>query len=166
MDKESLSNKKGYTLVEILVVVLVFSILGIVITSVVSSTLRNSGKSEHSVVIRENVNYAMGVMERQIRNAEEVICDSDTELTYISSVGSEETFECIESSGIGRIESTNPSGNLTNDSVDIDCNDIFTCFTDVVDITINAMDVQSALNGENALTVEYSESIRIKLRNY
>ncbi|MBN1168787.1 prepilin-type N-terminal cleavage/methylation domain-containing protein [Candidatus Woesebacteria bacterium] len=164
-----INNEKGYTLVEILVVVMVFSILGLVVTGVVTTTLRSSGKSENSVVVRENVNYAMGVMERQIRNAEEVTCDSDILLTYTNSDGSSgETFECVvDGNGIGQIQSSNPNGFLTNDSVDIECSGIFDCSTapDVVDVLITATDAQSAA-GENALTTDYSESIRIKLRNY
>ena len=161
----------AYTLVEILVVVLVFSILGLVITRVVTTTLRSSGKSENTVILRENINYAMGVMERNIRNAEEIVRCQPLKLDYKNSLGSEENYECAVSGGIGRITSSELGGQfLTNSEVSVDCTvgtTVFSCPTsDVVDIIISAIDAQSASTSENALTTNYSESIRVKLRNY
>lgn len=162
----------GYTLVEILVVVLVFSILGLVITRVVVTTLRNTGKSENNLILRENVNYALGVIERNIRNADEIIsCTGGSTLTYRSTSGSVESYVCDDSSGIGRIISSELDGNfITNEEISVDCSTVFICPPinpiDYVDINITAIDAASELGGENALTVQYSEPIRIKLRNY
>ena len=70
--------QKGMSLLEILVVVAIFSILGVIVTRSVLLTLRGSKKSESQVKVRENVNYALAVIERQLRNADSIVtCPND-----------------------------------------------------------------------------------------
>ena len=64
MNKKTL---KGMSLLEILIVVAVFSILGVIVTRSVLLTLRGSKKSESQVKVRENVSFSLGVIERQLR---------------------------------------------------------------------------------------------------
>jgi prepilin-type N-terminal cleavage/methylation domain-containing protein len=165
-----MKNKKGYTLMEILLVVVIFSLLGVIVTQVVASTLRGSGKSENTVVVRENVSYAIGVMERNIRNAEEIQTCTGSRLDYINVDVEEVFYECQLDGVINRIFSSELNGYLTNDEISIDnCSGVFNCPPgnpiNYVDIKITAVDAQSA-GSENALTAQHNESIRVRLRNY
>jgi prepilin-type N-terminal cleavage/methylation domain-containing protein len=64
--------ERGYSLLEMLVVVSIFAILGILITRSVIMTLGGAKKSENLVAVRDNLNYSIGVMERQLRNANSI----------------------------------------------------------------------------------------------
>jgi len=86
---------KGMSLIEILVVVAVFAILGVIVTQAVTLTLRGSKKSESQVRVRENLSYALSVMERQLRNANAVtVCDTGLRVEYKDSKDYPTSFSC------------------------------------------------------------------------
>lgn len=86
--------QKGMSLLEILVVVAVFAILGIIVTQSVLLTLRGSKKSESQVRVRENINYALSVIERQLRNADALDSCSSSRVDYKDSDGLSTYFSC------------------------------------------------------------------------
>ncbi|MFC1625461.1 type II secretion system protein J [Patescibacteria group bacterium] len=112
---------KGLSLIEVLVVVGVFAILSVIITRSVFLTLRGSAKSETQVKVRENINYALSVMERGIRNADSIAdCPNpDTKvLNYTDSFGVNASFSCV---GIGEDDSyiASSSARLTSSEIKI-----------------------------------------------
>jgi prepilin-type N-terminal cleavage/methylation domain-containing protein len=118
--KRNLVNSQGISLIEILVVIMIFAILGVLISRVILVTLRGSGKSDSLVKIRENLDYSLSVMEREIRNAETITCSSPTRVNYTNSRGVAAYFSCQTS----RVACG--SGWLTSDEVSITaCS--FTC---------------------------------------
>lgn len=88
---------KGLSLLEILVVITIFSVLGILVSQSVILTVRGTKKSESLVSVRENVNYAMGVIERQVRNSDKIVCEESTEtnLSYVDQEGNASDFWCV-----------------------------------------------------------------------
>lgn len=117
---KNLKFKKGISLIEILVVIMIFAILGILISRVILVTLRGSGKSDSLVKVRENLSYSLAVIEREIRNAETITCPSSTQVNYTNSRGTSTYFSCSGS----RVASG--SAWLTSDEVSITaCS--FTC---------------------------------------
>jgi prepilin-type N-terminal cleavage/methylation domain-containing protein len=64
--------KKGFTLVELLIVIGLVLILGTFGTSVIVSILRSYNKAHIINEIEQNGNYVLSVMETQIRNARSV----------------------------------------------------------------------------------------------
>jgi len=68
--------EKGFTLVELLVVVGLVLIIGTVGTSIITSVLRSYNKAQIINEIEQNGNYVLSLMESQIRNARSVVCDS------------------------------------------------------------------------------------------
>lgn len=160
---------KGMSLLEILVVVAIFSILGVIITRSVLLTLRGSRKSETQVKVRENINYSLTVIERQLRNADSIVeCpNSDTtKIDYIDDAGSASSFSC---QGVGGNDSyvASASARLTSDEIEITaCSFVCTEGTSAnppsVDISINAMDV-NAVGIENT---QVTTSTKIFLRTY
>ncbi len=118
-------RRAGFSLIEMLVVLFVFSILGIVSTQILALSLRGSKKSESIGEVRSNVEYAASTMERLLRNAKSITTCNGTTLEYVDEFGNVGLFECdtgIIASGSGALVS-----NLTSDRVSITCSGIFAC---------------------------------------
>lgn len=91
-------KKNGYSLIEILVVLAVFSLLATIATQTIFLTLRSSRKVEASIKVRESLDNAVSVMERQLRNAKSVTSGSTTQIDYIDNTGNAANFRCVTSS--------------------------------------------------------------------
>lgn len=111
---------KGFSLLEILVVITIFSILAVLTTRGVFLTLRGSRKSESMTRVRENLSFALAVMERNVRNADSInpCPNPDTEiLTYKDDKGQAATFSCEMGTSPAYIASG--SARLTNENIDV-----------------------------------------------
>lgn len=62
--------ERGYTFIELLAVVSIFSVIGIAIMSILFTTLRGSKKSEVLVTLKQNGDFALSQMSNNIRYAE------------------------------------------------------------------------------------------------
>ncbi|MDO8341336.1 MAG: type II secretion system protein [Candidatus Woesebacteria bacterium] len=123
----SLINRvcEGFSLIEILIVISIFSVVGILSTRAILLTMRGAKKSDSQVRVRENVNYALSVIERQIRSSESVTCTASTTiLNYVSLEGTSATFSCVTAgtdkyiaSGSARLT----SGDIVITSCSFDC---------------------------------------------
>ena len=67
-------NDQAFTLVEILVVITVISIVGVIITEIFFNTLKGSNKSSLITKIKQNGQTALESMDKDIRNADHVLC--------------------------------------------------------------------------------------------
>lgn len=162
-----MKKNKGFSLIEILVVISIFSIVGILSTRAVLLTMRGAKKSESQVKVRENVNYALSIIERQIRNSEDVSpCPNTSELKldYVSSDGIPTFFSCTVGAS-GKISSG--SATLTSSDVSItDCS--FTCTQTssnnppIVNVSIIAEDKTATGIEKGSVTAE----TEIVTRNY
>lgn len=123
---KDLKRTKGISLLEILVVITIFAVLGILVTQSVILTIRGSRKSETLVKVRENLNYAMSIVERQLRNSNSITtCDAglqridytdqDDEPAYFScnQIGSENSH-IASGSGTLSARLTNPETKITS----------------------------------------------------
>ena len=166
MNKKTL---KGMSLLEILIVVAVFSILGVIVTRSVLLTLRGSKKSESQVKVRENVSFSLGVIERQLRNADSITTCPNTDITridYKDEFGGAASFSCI---GLGGADPYIASGSarLTSNEITIEsCS--FVC---EIGTSSNppSIDVSIVASDPNAVGIEGSTvttSTRIYLRSY
>jgi len=158
-----MKNQKGISLLEILVVVSIFAVLGILVTRSVLLTLGGGKKSETVIKIRENLNYSVGVMERQLRNANSISDCTNANTSVISYLDQNDvasTFSCLS----GYVASG--SAKLTNDNVKVtSCS--FTCVLgstgpSSVKIDLEATDAQ-ATGLDNTII---STSTQVFLRNY
>lgn len=160
---------KGLSLLEILVVITVFAILAILTTNAVFLTLRGARKSESIARVRENLDYSLAVIERNIRNAESIVeCPNpDTSIiSYLDEDGVSASFSClIGSEAEGYIASG--SGRLTSSEIDVtSCS--FVCeegtgnAPPVVTISFEAQDADAAGVEGAAVTI----STKIYLRTY
>ncbi|MFZ5366307.1 MAG: PilW family protein [Patescibacteria group bacterium] len=72
-----MKRQNGFTLVEILVVVFLLGIIVIVGSNLFFSILKGASKAEIEKEVKQNGDYAMNVMERMVRNAQEILQNSD-----------------------------------------------------------------------------------------
>lgn len=109
-------SQKGFSLLEILVVLTVFVIIAAIANQVFFSTLRGTSKSEATSLVKQNGNYAISVMDRSLKNAQRLTeCLADR-VSYLDAAGTQASFACIGTGGSdGYIASD--SGRLTSDQV-------------------------------------------------
>jgi Tfp pilus assembly protein PilE len=113
---------KGISFIEILVVVAIFAILGLLISRITLLTLRGSNKSDTIVKVRENLDYAIAIMERNLRNSDKVDPCPTTgtdRVDYIANGGGATYFSCV---GTGTNTSYISSGSARLTGTDIKIN--------------------------------------------
>lgn len=169
MTNYKLQIQKGLSLLEILVVVTIFAVLGILITRAIILTVGGSRKSESLIKVRENLNYSIGVIERQLRNADSIAgCpNSDPNiLNYSDQNGTATSFSCV---GVGGAAGYVASGSaaLTGSNINVtDCSFVCTPGSGVnppvVSVFLEAKDA-SASGIQNA---DVTVVTQVSLRNY
>jgi type II secretory pathway pseudopilin PulG len=170
-------HTSAYSLLEMLVVVSIFAILGILITRSILLTLSGAKKSENLVAVRDNLNYSVGVMERQLRNADSIIGCSNLDpslitppitsvVYYNDGDGNPASFSCnnVGPGMDGFIASG--SSQLSSDEVNVTgCT--FTCTINInspssISIDLAATDASASGTDNSVVT----SSTQIFLRNY
>lgn len=144
---------KGFSLIEILVVVAIFAILAAIASQSTIFSLRGARKSDSTIKVRENLNFALSIIERQLRNARAVTPCSGPSITlstlnYTDQYGISTSFSCnsIIPSGNGYIASG--AGRLTNSDIAItQC--YFVCSQESTNLPPS---VDVVLTGYNKLT--------------
>jgi|GEM_PF-2229138 len=167
---------KGYTLIEILIVMSSFAILAVLVTMTVAYSLRGSRKSESSSDVRSEMEYAVGIMERQLRNSNSITQCVNGSVSYEDENGVIASFSCVsETSGdlnytyiASSSASLGYSIPLTSNKLDLTCQ--FSCQT-VSDKPYVPTSVNISLTGV-ATSVQGVEGAKVTLetevllRNY
>ncbi|HUC94564.1 MAG TPA: type II secretion system protein [Candidatus Saccharimonadales bacterium] len=165
------------SLLEVLVVITIFAVLGVLVTQSIALTLQGSKKSESMVRARENLDYSLDIIERQIRNASSVYGDSgyivpcpnsDTSIIYYEDQdGEQSSFSCQGTLGSGGSYIASGSAQLTSNTVKImSC--VFQCYpatgsnSPYVTIDLTVQDASSS----GIQSANVSASTQIYLRNY
>jgi prepilin-type N-terminal cleavage/methylation domain-containing protein len=65
-------SQKGYTLVEVLVVLVIIVTVGTIMGNILISTLRGSNKSSATTTVRQNGDYANYIMTQMLKNAQSI----------------------------------------------------------------------------------------------
>ena len=93
---------KGFTLVETLVVVSLFAVLALITSQSLVRVISNSSRASSSAKLRENMEYAMGIADRSLRNAKSITSCTATppSVTYVSGEDVTETLGCTTSGGV------------------------------------------------------------------
>ncbi len=159
----------GLSLIEILVVVTIFAILGVIVSSSLMLTLRGAKKTESLMKVRENLNYSLAVIERNIRSAGMITdcTNSDTKkIAYLDQNKTSTSFSCVNTGGTDSYIASG-SARLTSDSIKIvSCS--FTCahpdLSNPPSITID-LTVQDAVGTGTENSIVSAKS-QIYLRNY
>lgn len=158
-------KKSGFSLIEILVVLLVFSIIGIIVTSSVLATLRSARKSDSESKVRANIDYAMAIISRHIRNARTVSCPDSHTVTFEDQREQTASF-FLQTLGQDRyVASSSATQRLTSSDINITdltfaCNPASGNNPPSVDVTISAIDKN--FQGSEAAKISTSATIVLR----
>lgn len=176
--KKKIKFRLGFSLIEMLIVVSVFGILGVVVTQTMSSSLRNSRKSEALGNVREEIDYVVNAMDKVFNRAVGLDCANSTteKISYINFEGINSFYDCSTfPEKIASGSAISLTREVTGEDVEIlNCGSTdpdgtyFQCITgtdgmpDQVRVQIVAKD--SKTQGSGAAI--YSVNTNILLRNY
>jgi prepilin-type N-terminal cleavage/methylation domain-containing protein len=166
----------GFTLVEILVVLSVFAVIVTVGGNLFFSVLRGATKTKASELVKQNGNYALTSMERNIHNAKQITDYDDTGGTYLeikNPDGKETEYFCGNVDADSDLEIASNSASLINSSeVRVtSCNNVFTVdegeegvSPDVVTISFTLAQTKTTPRPEEQSTINFKTTVT--LRNY
>lgn len=72
----------GFTLIELLVSMMVFGLISTALVGIFLNSIKAGSKADAISEVKGNGDFALGVIERQLRNAEEVTCGG-SEIEYV-----------------------------------------------------------------------------------
>ncbi len=165
----------GFTFVELLVSMMILMVVGSIILVVFFSSLRGTGRSQALITLRQNGNYALSQMTKNIRQAALIVDEASCTETKAESVtvvspfdSAETTYRCTES-GIASISATQTYYLVdTTDDVTISaCS--FTCGRhELSDVPYVQLDFTLETPESRAFSAEdpFSFSATVLLRNY
>ncbi|MEK7521381.1 MAG: prepilin-type N-terminal cleavage/methylation domain-containing protein [Patescibacteria group bacterium] len=163
---------RGFTLIEILVVISIFAIILLIANQILFSAFRGSSKAEATTRVKREGERVFGLMERSIRNSRAIISCNSSQITYQDQYGVTASFVCrnVGTPNIGEIAAGSAAlAPITVNDVDVTaCS--FSCET-VGGINkavlINATFVAEALSTSARVEERGSISLqsRILLRN-
>lgn len=154
---------RGFTLIEMMVVISVFSIVAVLVGNMVGYSMKGARKSESSLKVRAELENAISVVERSLREAKKgtVECAS-TRVSFKDQDDRQVTFSCSGSTPniILKKESNNIIGsNVKLTSCYFDCDNLS---EGVVVIELSGISANS--NGVESDSINVSA--RVVLRNY
>ena len=175
MNYELGGRKNGFTLVELLISVFLIVSVGVIVFSIFSSMLRGTKKSVTINAIRENGNFAIAQMVRNIQYSQVVgACDSVTEMPQINLIapGGESLSYICDASGNIASQSASTTKYLIDTSTAIvstsSCS--FVCIDSGAD---SPKQVKIKFDLENASSSQFAEdqaripfSTSVALRNF
>lgn len=134
-------KNKGFSLIEILVVLSIFAVIAVIANQVFFSTLRGGSKSEATTLVKQEGNYTLSVIERGLQSAQSVTtactdpAASFSSIGYLDSTGTSASFSCQT----GYIASGSAKLPLTTDRVTLVTNSCkFYCFKEGGVATVSA----------------------------
>jgi prepilin-type N-terminal cleavage/methylation domain-containing protein len=75
---KKLKENKGYSLMEMIVVISMLGLVGVIVSGFLLSTMKANSKAEITKEVRQNGDYALSVMQGMILNSLSVSCPNST----------------------------------------------------------------------------------------
>lgn len=117
-------NKKGFSLIEVLVVLSIFVLIAIIANQLLFPVFRGSEKTGAAIIVKQNGNYAISVIQRELYNSKGVSLCAPEIVTYFDADGDLTSLSCSIGSG-SKIFLASRSGarDLTSPEVEVEsCN--------------------------------------------
>jgi len=164
---KSSSREHAFTLIEILVVVSLFTIIAVITGQSLIRILGSTSSSNSTARARENLEHALSIMDRALMNAKEVTACTTSPMRVEYSTNNEtgRYFECKDFGGVTTLEQDGES--LVSDEIDLTvCR--MTCLTpsgytspNAVQIELEGVDIEGAYT-----SVPVNMQTTIILRSY
>jgi prepilin-type N-terminal cleavage/methylation domain-containing protein len=157
--------KRGFTIIEILVVIGIFTLISIITAGGILTTLRGAKRSESDAKVKENLSFALGTIERHLRNADTVTCVNGQRINYIDQRKTQASFFLQTNGSDIYIASGSADTRLTSPDVSIVAFNV-TCIASagntapIVDVSITARDSAS----QGAESAQIQSSIKVNVR--
>lgn len=132
------STNLGVSLFEIVIVVGIFAMVAVLITRSTFLTLRGTKKSDSQIRVKENLEYGLSVIDRQLRNADVITstcnggtpfpCNSTTRsrIDYTNTNGTASFFACNDVGPTSGYITASDSARLTSTEITItDCSFVY-----------------------------------------
>lgn len=155
--------KKGYTLIEMIVVIALLGLVGVAVVAMFLTTTRSGGKSGALALVKEEGDYAITTMERYIHFAKTLDCTgAPTSVSIIrDNNGTDQSVQFLQS-GSQLMRNVNGGGNEAITSTKVIAQNLsFTC--SVVN-KVNTVDFNFTLSNPGEAVVEVFGS-KVVLRN-
>lgn len=153
-------GKKGFSLIEVLVVLSVFALIAVIASQVLFPVFRGGGKTGAAIIVKQNGNYAVSVIQRELYNARQVSECTQNEVRYFNADGQSVLLSCTPSGGI----SLGGSRSLTSAEVEVE-----SCTVACSPPPITEVIIDFRLKKSGATGVEEKASfpfrVRVTLRN-
>ena len=139
-------NTQGFTLFETILVLSIFSLIGVMITTILASSIRSVKKSQNLIKVKNATSRMVDVIERQIRAGKLVICPDSTKVQFTDGYGNSTYFDWDGSSNMASGSATpvnlNPSDVQVTSAAFVCTPDAVTGRT-VVDFSVTAKSIPS-----------------------
>lgn len=112
-------RQKGFTLIEVLVVIFLLGVVLVIGVNLFFSILKGASKAEITKEVKQNGDYAIAVMERMIRNAQDASCNGGVTITNLD--GRTTRFFCESSRIASNSGNYLTSGNVTATGCSFTC---------------------------------------------
>ncbi len=157
---QHLTSNLGFTIIELLITISLFVVLGLFITQTLASIFSNVEKTDNAARVRQEAEYSIAVIERHLREARSPVCAASS-VTYEDPVGYSTSFSCTGSDPVriasGAADLT--SGNVTASS----CS--FTCISNPTQISISFTLSQYPASSDPRQTATTTVSTQVTPRN-
>ncbi len=171
-------NKKGFTLIELLIVITVFVVISLITSQAIILTLVGTHKSETISKVRQNLDFAVESMERQLHNAQSISQCPNVDPYQLSFTDQNDqivTFSCVN------VNNNNQASYIASSSAALTSSDIyitncsFTCTpgnsSSPPYVTIDVTAKQLVTSGNSSITggtnnAEVKSSVQVTLRSY
>lgn len=159
-------EKRGFTLIEILVVFGILAIISVVASNMFFAVLRGTTKTKSMQLIKQNGDYAISLMVRMIRNARSISTYTPSSLTIINPDGGTTIFSCVNN-----VITSNSASLISTEVKVVSCIAVFTVTDgepgispDTVAIDFDLSQVGVTDRPEEQAQVKFKTTV--SLRNY
>jgi prepilin-type N-terminal cleavage/methylation domain-containing protein len=156
----------GFSLIETMIVLVVFATIALITSQALISTLSLSAKAKSTAKVRQEIDYALSIMERHLHNSSALVNCPNTDkkkLQYQDALGATTTFSCESVNNDNFIASG--SARLTSElisvtSCNLDCYPASGATPGYVKITLNA--VEKTRSGKETGQIDVSTLIHLR----
>jgi len=169
------SSAKGFSIIEVIVMIGILGLIGVIATGVFFTTLRSSTRSRVSENLKQKGDFTLNVIEKMVRGASflpdlTADCDGDdkSSLSVVSHDGFTTTFDC-SADRIASVSAEQGTVVLLEDVSRIDCDHFISCLVGSGGVPEVVIDFTLYQGGDSELPYEKSSinfHTQVTPRNY